>query len=141
MSKPRRIISSEEIVRFNEVRRNAAGKVFDRTEILTLLHGMGLSKNITFLSYITKGVNPPIVRIDRNKYAFVEKPVHIARLQQVVADWSKKVSSYNKKYRHPDMKNEEKELSEIDSKIKEAIKLLKDNGFKVLKPKVEYEEI
>ena len=90
------VVDESEIAHFNALRVWATGKTFTRLEILdTLKAKYRQTMNQNLFQALISGVNPPIVRIERNKYAFAKEPVHISRLQTV---WDLYASYGNKKY-------------------------------------------
>jgi len=127
MKRPRHKVDEQEIMRFNMRRENEKGKTYTRTEFKELLGKMGYAKSNTIITAMTSGENPPFIRVDRGKYAFNPKPVHIDRLQKVWEDYM------------PYLTNRPQAI--LQSEIDEAVKLLKNNGYKVLRPITQYEEV
>jgi len=118
-------VSREEAAKFNKVREAYAGKILTRPQIKEILVGMGYPKYEKLLQLMAKGENPPIIRVSFGKYSFNPKPVFMGRLQQV---WDNRKQSAS-----PAQKS--------SITVAEAIKLLKDSGYKVLKQVIEYEEL
>ena len=92
---------------------------------------LGYVNHGTFLKAMTNGVNPPIVKPKRGVYCFSPKPVFIERLQTVWDEYTKIANP--RKYKSD-------KCEEVVS-IETAIKVLKEAGYKVLKPVTQYEEI
>lgn len=92
---------------------------------------MGYATSGNWIKCICDGENPPFIRVSRGQYVFNPKPVYIERLQTVwdaYANYGKRSSSHL----------DEKQLK-LD--INNAIKLLKNLGYRVLKPVTQYEEV
>ena len=122
-------VDEQECIRFNWKRDNCKGKEYSRAELVNLMKELGYPIAQQFLTCITRGVNPPIVRIERGKYRFPKEPVHILRLQKVWDDYGMVGRKRTKQV----------EISEMA--VKEAIKMLKNAGYKILKPVTKYEEV
>ena len=120
------LVQEEEFVAFNRTREQQVGKTFNRTEIVETLGKLGYSQNAQMLVAMTSGVNPPILKVSRGKYAFNPKPVYKDRLQTA---WNT--------YTHINKRNHDQAVPSI----KQAIEVLKKAGYKVLKPITQYEEI
>ena len=131
-SKQRHIVDEQEVKRFNWRRENNKGKTFSPTQLKVLLKEMGYTDNGNFITCLTSGVNPPIVRVSRGVYAFAKDPVYIDRLQKVWSDYA----SYGQKK----PKSDTDAVVVIES-ISQAIALLKKHGFKVYKPTTKWEEV
>lgn len=131
-NKQRHIVGEQEVLRFNLRRENNKGKTFNPTQLRTLLKEMGYTVSSKFITCLTSGVNPPIVRVSRGTYAFAKNPVFIDRLQKVWSDYA----DYGCKTKH----SATEEKVEVES-ISQAITLLKKHGFKIYKPTMKYEEV
>lgn len=131
-NKQRHIVDEQEVKRFNWRRENNKGKAFNPTQLKTLLKEMGYTDNGNFITCITSGVNPPIVRVSRGVYAFSKDPVFIDRLQKVWSDYAE--------YGNKSKRSATEENVEVAS-ISQAIALLKKHGFKIYKPTMKYEEV
>lgn len=118
-------VTREEAAKFNRVREAYVGKILTRHQVKKILVGMGYPKYEKLLQLMATGENPPIIRVSFGKYSFNPKPVFIGRLQQV---WSNRIQ-YESSTPKPSVS------------VAEAIKILKDSGYKVLKPVTEYEEL
>lgn len=124
------IVSENEITLFNTRREISKGKQFSAKEFKELLRKMNYADSGNFIAAITRGVNPPFVRVSRGVYQFSKEPVHIKRLQQVWDEYSNYGSSRNRK-----------KSATTEEQIAQAIALLKENGYKVYKSIVRYEEV
>lgn len=131
-NKQRHIVDEQEVKRFNWRRENNKGKTFNLTQLKTLLKEMGYVDNGNFITCLTSGVNPPIVRVSRGVYTFAKNPVYIDRLQKVWSDYA----DYGNKTKQSAVE----EKVEVTS-ISQAIELLKKHGFKIYKPTMKYEEV
>ena len=122
------IVDEQEIMRFNLRRENENGKTYNAEEFKELLKAMGYTTSGNLITCMVKGDNPPFIRVERGKYAFNPKPVHIQRLQKVWDEYG----AIGRKL---------KENHTIKMDIVTAIEVLKANGYKVLKPITQYEEV
>ncbi len=64
------------------------------------------------------------------------KPIHISKVAELMSDTRKKVAKQAKNYQQ-----KKKGITPESMAINEAIKLLLDNGYKVSKPVVTYEDV
>ena len=87
-----------------------------------------ISSSSKFLTAITSGINPPIIKVKYGVYAVNQKPVDKERLQTVFDEYVKLNYIHFVKYK-------KKKIS-----IEQAIYVLKNAGYKVLKPVTQYEE-
>lgn len=126
--KERHEVTEDEIKGINWSRESMVGKEMTIAEAKDWLRKINLPNNPNFFSHMTKGVNPPLVRVKRGIYVVNPKPIHIDRMKKVWQDYANcgKVK-----------KMTITQTADIDN----AIKLLKDNGYKVFKPIVEYKEV
>lgn len=126
------VVTDEEIARFNSVREITKGREFKRSEIIqTLNEELGWPKSSPYLLMaLCEGINPPIVKVRKGVYIFNKEPVYKARLGHAF----KRYTQYT---------NPERYANSTDTKIniEEAIKVLKDAGYKVLAPVVEFKEV
>lgn len=129
MAKRRHIVSNNEIMAFNWTREAMVGKEMSLDELKKQLKKLTYSPAMNFLQAITGGENPPIIRVRRGCYVFNPKPVHIDRLRKVWDD-----------YRKAGAKSSTEHVTTA-AEIQAAIKLLKDNGYRVLKQITKYEEV
>lgn len=76
-----------------------------------------------------------------NGYKFPDKnPIYIGTLEKAINYGKDLTKQYNKRYLEKKSK-ESKEVSVSTNPIEEAIKLLKENGYRVYKPTTTFEEI
>lgn len=130
-SPSKHVVDEQEIQRFNWKREVNVGREFSQKEMRQELKVLGYAGHGAFLKAITSGVNPPIVKPKRGVYCFSPKPVFIERLQTVWDTYTTTANPRNYK---------SGKYEEVVS-IETAIKVLKEAGYKVLKPTVQYEEI
>lgn len=82
--------------------------------------------SITFINILVK---QGILDKRSGKYYFTDnKPIHISKLAIAYSDYTNKVKEYNRKQKYHKLQNDSKH------KIKEAIRLLEENGFIVYIP-------
>lgn len=128
----KKVVTEQDILAFNMFRENLKGKQLSRNEMKAALHReLAYPPNDSIFKALTNGVNPPIVRVARGEYQVSKEPVYIKRLQTVFDEYTHCTSHRNRA---------------TDShvhvpSIEDAIKLLKDAGYKVLKPITQYEEV
>lgn len=133
--KGKKVISEQDVLLFNMFRENMKGKQLSRNEMKAALHKeLAYTNHDSMLKALTSGVNPPIVRVARGKYQVSKEPVYIKRLQTAFDEYTKCANP-----RHYDSKGHYDETKRIS--IEDAIKVLKDAGYKVLKPITQYEEV
>ena len=126
------VVDEQEIMRFNLRRENEQGKIFSPEELKELLRKMGYATSGNLIKCMVSGENPPFIRMERGKYCFNPNPVHIARLQKVWDDYA--YIGRNRTASNPDQK-------QLELDVNRAIKMLKELGYKVLKPVTQYEEV
>lgn len=107
-----------------------AGKDMSPAELKEVLQNLNYATSGNFIKCITSGENPPIIRVSRGRYAFNPKPIHIDRMRKVWHDYC----FYGRN--RPD-----KDSKTLSLDISRAITLLKSQGYKVLKPVTQYEEV
>lgn len=123
------IVSDNEIALFNAKRENLKGKELNRTDLLKELKKINLT-DTRVIAQLMQGENPPIVHVTRGVYRLAKDPVYKGRLQTAY-DSVREVRRVNRiDMSHP-----------TELAIKEAITLLKNAGYKILKPVTEYEEV
>lgn len=123
--RPARIVTNEECARLNSLRILYVGKPFSRKELEKLLKDeLGWPLSGTTQQLIAK----LFIHVDRTTYAFPKEPVHIKKIQKIFDD----MRIYRQK-RYSSAKPQLVEVEEIKNPIQDAIKLLKNNGFKVIK--------
>lgn len=130
--KTHHVVDEQEVMRFNLRRENENGKTYSPEEFKELLRKMGYATSGNLIKCMVSGTNPPFIRVERGKYSFSPNPVHIKRLQKVWDDYG--YIGRNRMASNPDQK-------QLDLDVNRAIKLLKDLGYKVLKPVTQYEEV
>ena len=126
------------IAKFNELRNELIKEeTFTKQDLLDSLDLYGISikiwnelRNNQVIEYVSGGRNagPELFRFTKP-----EQPVHVALLQKVFDDKSKRQNEHNRKYRQNKQANNYSE--------EEAINLLKSLGYKIYKPTTTYEEI
>lgn len=130
--KGKKVITEQDVLLFNMFRENMKGKKLSRNEMKEALHKeLAYTNHDSMLKALTNGVNPPIVRVSRGVYQVSKEPVYIKRLQTVFDEYTHCANPRcyeNGKY--------EEKIS-----IDQAIKVLKNAGYKVLKPITQYEEV
>ena len=131
MKKTHHVVDEQEILRFNMQRENKKGMTFSLEEFQNLLKQMGYASNGNLIKCMVSGENPPFIRVERGKYTFNPNPVHIKRLQTVWDMYS--YPGRNRQSSNPDQK-------QLELDINRAIKMLKDLGYRILKPVTQYEE-
>ena len=109
----RRVFTDEDIKKFNMLRQENVNRSFTFSEMTTFLKNNGFKGSEILVRKFSKG--GIIVRVKKGVFRFPEKPVYYKLFQQCLDKPLKKI--------------EEKPLDEIQ----EAITLLSNNGFKVLK--------
>lgn len=137
-------VTENEIQAFNWMRESMVGKEMNPEGLREQLKKLQYKPNGNFILAITSGENPPIIRVSRGKYVFNPKPVYIDRMKKVwkdYADYGNKKSE-NKSDKPVIIHKSFKLLTGVtDENVLSAINLLKEKGYKIYRPKVEYEEI
>ena len=122
-------VTDDVIRQFNLFRVNMQRKKLSLIEMgKELKKKTGLPGSMTFVSSLSKCKNPPIIRNEDSTYSVSETPVHKEKLQWCVDEYKKSIAS-------------KAEKSKYTMPVDEAIALLKSKGYKILKPKVEWQEI
>lgn len=124
-------VTDDEMRALNWKREAMVGKEMSLSELKDTLKILNLPNNANFITVLVGCENPPVIRMERGKYCFNPKPIHIDKMKLV---WKTYGSYGNRKA----MKTEK---ANLDILIKDAITLLKNNGYKVLKPVTQYEEV
>ena len=132
MRRTHHIVDEQEIARFNLRREHEGSKTYSLEEFKVLLNKMGYATSGNFIKCLVSGVNPPFIRIERGKYTFNKEPIYIQRLQKVWDDYG--YIGRNRMASNPDKK-------QLELDVNRAIKMLKELGYKVLKPVTQYEEV
>ena len=123
------------------IQQKGVNRVYKRPQIVSLLKEVGIRTAQSFVTLFMKTFMTPLN--NKGEYVFKSnKPIYFMDLKKAYEI----NSSYNRKYqRHyreekkTKIENKPQEINPTD-KIEEAIKLLKGNGYKVLKPVTEYLE-
>lgn len=106
---------------------------YTKTEIINMFKETGFPHSPTYFSYCVK--HGLIIRHGHSRYAFPTEPIHYTKIAEMSkAAW------------HSTIKSRSKYITENTSKVIEfdevaAIKELKKRGYKILKSKVEWEEV
>lgn len=158
-------VTKEEIAAYNNMRIDLQGKILTINEVKENLRKTILPKGDSLISYLIQGETPALIRVDRGKYKFSEKPVHISILQRA---FDKKAKVQKKSYKNlrdkqakekipaqvrilnacaeefekqKFLKEKEKLVDvELGQRIAEAAKLLKENGWLLKRPVTNYED-
>lgn len=113
-----RKITEEDCKAFNALRQEYEGKTLGRKQLIALLTKSGIkSANLFLDKMINYRQVPIIIKIEKGKYKMTDKPVYIKALQLA---WNMKVPKKEKKIA-------------LEDQIEDAILLLSDNGYKILK--------
>lgn len=123
------IVSDNEIAMFNTKRDVLCKQDLNRTELLHHLKNIGIT-DTRVIAQLLVGENPPIVHVSRGIYRFSKDPVYKQRLQ----------TAYDN-VRKANRKNTIDENHPTEEAIKQAVKLLKNAGYRIYKPVTQYEEI
>lgn len=125
------IVTEAMIAQFNDVRQQQAGIEMTGEQIKTHL-AFALNRKIhsSLFKSLADGENPPIIRVKRGKYVFNPKPVYIERLQAVFDAYTKNANP-----------RQYKTGKYTKVTIEEAIAILKENGYKVYRQIIKYEEV
>ena len=122
-------ISDDLIRQFNLFRVNMLNKKLQIIEMgKELKRKTNLPGSMTFVKYLAEGPNPPIVRNEDATYSVNDKPVHKERLQTCVDEYNKAIQRNTKK-------------PTFHTTVEEAIALLKSKGYKIMKPRLEWDEL
>lgn len=122
-------VTDDVIRQFNLFRVNMQRRKLSLIEMgKELKKKTGLPGSLTFVSSLSKCKNPPIVRNEDSTYSVSETPVHKEKLQWCIDEYKKCIAS-------------KAEKANTSCPVDEAIALLKSKGYKILKPKVEWQEI
>ena len=125
-NKTRHVVDDNDVKSFNWLRESVVGIEFNRKELDEKLKTLKYPQTGRFITAITNGINPPILKVKRGKYCFSPKPVYIERLKTV---WN---MYYNNK--------SEAQFKSKEKRIEDAILLLKNEGYKIQKPVLKYVE-
>lgn len=130
--------SSEKIIKFNEIKKEFGSKVFTHAEIAEVLKEKGFRNLSTLVQGLVKC--KVIIPASNSKkggsvFSSIGTPVYIKTLERAIEIADTLRHGYQKAYY-----NKRKVIESIDP-IAEAIKLLKENGYKIYKPTTRFEEI
>lgn len=108
----------------NELKTNMANSFLNSEEFRLKLKSCGLPSNVLFWTFFkSSGI---IRRIGNNSYVWVdESPIHYTVLQAIYREYQKKVNHYAK------TRQEKVKRCEDSTRIKKAISLLKEYGYKI----------
>lgn len=146
-------LKREQCAAFNDWRDKSVGKILSAQTVYDALDRVFERKiGHSIITFLTKGVNPPIERIERGKYRVNYKPVHISVLESCFKELSKRQQLSNRRWKVKQgiksipstkvtIKAPVPEEKSLEERIQDAIKLLKENGYQVRKIKIEYEEV
>lgn len=125
--RPARKVTNEECERLNSLRILYVGHQFSRSQLEELLsREIGWKAGGT-LQRLISGL---FIHVDKGVYAFPKDPIYIKKIQKIFDDLREyRQRLYLEKNPQPMIV----EVEEIKDPIQEAIKLLKDNGFKITK--------
>ena len=126
MNKQRRIIKEHEISFFNKMREKYCDSILSYNELLNLFVEGGIKNPRQLIEKWCNYTIPIIIKMGRGKYTFSKTPVFMDALQNA---WN---------YEQPEDKVSKVESS-LEDQIEDAILLLSDNGYKVLKQIFDYE--
>lgn len=116
MAAKKKVLTLDEVKRFNELREVNKGRTFTFPELCTLAkESLGLSRP-RVQALIDKDI---FLRVERGKYTFPKEPVYKERLQ-------KGIESYKDYKKNPVGKKDEK-----PSSVEIAIELLKSEGYRI----------
>ena len=123
-------ITDEQCGLFNAVRDGHKG-VYSTEEIMNILKDeCNLPGSYPYVvAYVKYGL---IVKLDKNKYCFTKDPIYKKKFKE---DLQKIRNYFNESSRKSRENNQEKIT------VEQAIALLKNKGYKILKPTMNYEEI
>lgn len=120
--RPAKVVTNEEVMKFNTLRREYSGKSLRRSEIEAIIKEIIGWRNAQLIEHIIAKI---FVRIERGVYIFPKEPIYIGKLQGVVDSLAKSRMAKAKEYIA-------EEIS-VKSAIDAAIFLLKQNGFRITK--------
>lgn len=127
----KKIVTKKDISDFNTFREKYQAKEMSGTEMMQALKKeLGYPAHNMMLRALCDGENSPIIKVKRGRYCVNSKPVFIERLQTAFDAYTRFANP-----RHYKTEKYEEEIS-----ISKAIAVLKNAGYKVLKPVTQYEE-
>lgn len=128
-------VDEQEIARFNMMRINQLGKTYSQAEFQSILKRLGYSTSGTFRKCLIDA--NVFIRVERGKYSFPPKPVHMSLLQKAYDT----CTSYKKQFRNKNEQTQVQEQEPQQLEVQQAIDLLKSLGYRVLRPTTQYEEV
>lgn len=132
-----------QIVKLNEIKRETGLKSFKSSTFKKVLKNSGFTSVETLIIGLKK--YDVIVPVDnKGNYQFKDKnPIYIKTLEKAIEHSKSLVKKYVNKYQSKTSNKSETKSEEVVliDPIKEAIKLLKENGYKIYKPTTTFEEI
>lgn len=132
----------EQIVRLNEIKREIGLDSFKSSTFKKVLKREGFTSVETLIIGFKK--YDIIVPVDnKGNYQFKDKnPIYIRTLEKAIEHSKSLVKKYVNKYQSKTSNKSETKSEEVKlDPIKEAIRLLKNKGYKIYKPTVTFEEI
>ena len=157
MARTARQITTEDSRSFNEMRSRHLQEKYTHEEMQVLLRKYGFPGDWNFIKALTRGENSPLRELREVVngkihvfYTFSDKPTYIERIKSAYKEYrDKTAASVTVQLSRMTVKNAAKiedipqqtpQEEEKDS-IQIAIELLKAEGYRIYKPKVEYEEL
>ena len=128
------VVNDELMKKLNNARQDCNGKTMTTNELKVVLKQIGLPTSPTFISNMTKGVNPPL-RKCLNLYKFNDKPIHQDMMKLIVKTYERIVTAP----KPSKMTIVQSTIVQSKDEIAAAITLLKAHGYKIGKPNVTYE--
>ena len=116
MSYPRKKFTEEECALFNKLREERKGKVLSFSTMLELFKANFKNGTRVLQRFISDRI---IIKIGRGKYQFPDQPVYFKVLK---AAWEKK-----------EIVKKQPKVKTLEDEIEDAILLLSDNGYRILK--------
>ena len=125
--RPARKVTNEECERLNSLRILYVGKAFSWKELEALLKQEMGWKSGSVVQRIISGL---FIHVDRGTYVFPKEPIYIRKIQKIFDD----MRLYRQKlYSEKNTQLPIVEVEEVKDPIQDAIKLLKENGYKITK--------
>ena len=126
----------EQIVKLNEIKREFNSRRFTQRELKEVLKKNGFKSINQLLIGMTKCNIITSIVGEGTVFTQVGVPIYIKTLERAIRKGLDKQIQYQKTY----MNNKQKAVVQ-NTLIEDAIKLLKENGYKVYKPTTTFEEI
>lgn len=126
MARPKKLVTNEECERLNSLRILYSGKGIYARDLFNLFkQELGWTNTAT----VQKICNEVFIKVDRGVYAFPKIPIYIGKLQNIFDDVAHQRSKIYAEKKH--IQTVEPEV--VKDPIQDAIKLLKENGYKITK--------